>query len=153
MIYPDAVSAIARSEESRPKRLRRADVAALRALYATAYDVSREMVEETSKGRWVGSTTVWLPRKKAEIAAAKLGRATPGVTVVAQWTTRHVVGLDVIITAEQSIGPRARSFRLKVAEHRFRGSTTETQFCREVSHAVRLGLGWCAQKTREQSDG
>lgn len=135
MIHPDAEAAIERSEEYQPKRLRRADVAALRTLYANAMYTRSE--------RWEGKATVWLPREKARRAAAKLGRPTPGVTVAAKWTTRHVVGLDVIITAHRTLGARSRNFKLKIIEHRFRGTTGETQFCREVAHAVRLGLGWC----------
>lgn len=140
MIHPDAQQAIERSEDWRPKRLRRDDVAALRALYAQVMACQQD-------GWEARQVTIWLPRGKSERAVARLGKATPAVTVKAKWGTRHVLGLDVTVTAHMELGARARNFKLKVAEHRFRAETGQTQFCRETAHAVRLGLGWCAWKT------
>jgi len=146
VIIPDAVSALERSEDFAPKRLKRSDVANLRDLYAAAYAAPRNIDEKTRTGAWVKRVTVWLPRDKKSVTVAKLGRGTPGVSVTANWSLRHVVGLDVTIVAHQCYGGR-RDFKLKVAEHRFRTTTNQTQFCREIASAVRRGLGWCAWKT------
>jgi hypothetical protein len=133
---PDASTAIERSEDLQPKRLRRTDVAMLRDLYAQAYACQHE--------GWTAKRTIWFPREAARIAAGKLGRPTPGVVVDAKWTKRHVLGLDVVITAYERIG--RPGVYLKVAEHRFRAGTKRTQFCREIAHAARQGLGWCGYR-------
>ena len=146
MIYPDSQRAIERSGEHRPKRLRRDDVASMRTLYASGM-ANQEGNRWTT---WKGGTTIWLPRERIYRAAAKLGKPTPGVAIEAKWTVRHVLGLDVIVTAHRSLGG-PHNFKLKVAEHRFRGTTSETQFCREVSHAVRLGLGWLIWREEAQN--
>lgn len=134
MIDPDFQSKLEDAEEHAPKRLSRKDVADIRALL-------NEAKTKFPNTHWTGRRTFWLARSKDERAIARLGRAAPCVVVTAAWSHKHEFGLDVEATAHCAIG-RPQAFRLRVGRHRFRHLTSCSQFSREVSHLIRLGLGW-----------
>jgi hypothetical protein len=117
-----------------PKRLTRKDVAEVRALFVEAKRAYPSLA-------WNAKRTLWLDRGKGERAAARLGRPAPCVVIVATWSKNHEVGLDVKVTAHAAIGA-SDDWKIRVGTHRFRNATSVQQFAREVSHLVRLGLGW-----------
>lgn len=138
MISRDNESRILAAEEFAPQRLRRADVAHLRLLFQSAHEALRAARWE----KWTGDATVFLMRGKGAIALGRLGQDQPRVWVHAKWYKVHEVGLDVKVQAFAFSG-RFISENIHIGDHRFRVSSTEAQFTREVSHLVRLGLGWC----------
>lgn len=156
MIEPQSASTLKRCEELAPKRLARCDVADLRRLYDEAWTaLSRGPVipplpngRPGFNGAWVERHTIYLTRKTRERTIGRLagGFGFPRAELKLQWTRVDTIGLNV--TVEAYVGGRIlkKDERLKVGTHRFRTSTTQIQFCREVSRMVRLGLGW----TKEQ---
>lgn len=144
MLSPENDSHIRASEEHAPRRLARADVAQLRDLYAGAFGLTGE-----PHLGFKDKVSIFLDRNPGARALARLGRERPRCQVDVAWTQARKGGewgLDVTVTAvatgvlNRLETPTSRS--LKVGTHRFRKTTTQTQFCREVSHLVRLGLGW-----------
>ncbi len=136
MIEPTAKHALEQSERHRPARLARTDVAAIRDLYARLW--ARPLDGHRN------SLTIWLPRGDRERAAARLGRHTPAVTIEGEWRVKQALSLDLVIRAHSLKNDPQRNWKLKIAHHRFRNVNTQNyQFVREVTRAVRLGLGWC----------
>lgn len=138
MLDPQNSSHILASEEHAPSRLSRTDVAQLRDLYDYAFGYTGDDRAHIKKK----SLTLYLERGNGARALARLGRERPRCHIQAAWTQARKGGewgLDVTVVAT-AIGPTTRD--LKIGTHRFRKTTTQTQFCREVSHLVRLGLGW-----------
>jgi hypothetical protein len=145
---------IRRCEDYAPKRLARADVAAFREMYAQAMEAHRH---SRHKG-YRGSLFVALSRDRRKRGIALLGRTFPGCRVTAEWTQERKNGewgLNVVVRGISvrrdgvPISPgqthregNAYVGALPIGRHRFRKASTQTQFCREVSHMVRLGLGW-----------
>ena len=134
MLDPTNEEHIRRSERYAPLRLARADVASFRDLYVRAYAA----VESPAQYR----VTIYLERGKGGRTLARLGRDRPRCVVSATWAQKRKDGewgLDVTVVAfSAGIGRN----QMKVGTHRFRKTSTRTQFCREISHLVRLGLGW-----------
>lgn len=123
-----------------PSRLARSDVAALRDLY-------RRAVEARHSEAFHGTASIFFTRDKAQRGLARLGAPQPRCYVQVRWRKEHEWGLDTRVTAHGADG----NTWITVAEHRFRSSTTEAQFCRSVSRYVRHGLGW-AVATHHQKE-
>lgn len=155
MIDPKNRDHVERAEEYAPKRLARADVAKFRALYEKAYAVS-----DVGREGYKTSAAIFLERGRAARTIGRLGNTRPCCRVTLAWsqTKKHGEwGLDLSVTAvsvtKRDTPPAGRTrtrrtsdgrwiSELTIGKHRFRKSSTQTQFCREVSHLVRLGLGW-----------
>jgi hypothetical protein len=154
MIDPGNRPHIERSEDWAPKRLARADVAAFRKLYVD----SMNAFASGAPGAFNGRVLIVLKRDKRSRAMARLGHTQPSCRVTAQWTQERkngewglnvkVHGISVSTGAPLNGGRTERErdgawvSTLPIGKHRFRKASTQTQFCREVSHLVRLGLGW-----------
>jgi hypothetical protein len=130
------------SKQEAPARLARADVATIRRLYEEAWCTSPR-----ARGEWKQSVSILFERNRRVRTAARLGRLYPHCRVEARWsipTSGKAWGLNVTVTGvsvfRDSDGSAWRS--MEIGSHRFRAATSQAQFCREVSHLVRLGLGW-----------
>lgn len=147
MLTPHNEPHIKKSKPFAPKRLARRDVAAIRGLRHDAWDAH-------DAGRHKGyeaKLVIFLTRRERERTVGRLGRNMPRVVIHARWSQmkKHGPwGLDVQVWAHAVAGSDVRE--LQVGTHRFRTDSRLTQFCREVSHLARLGLGWSARFSRSR---
>lgn len=133
MINPDSESLLRETETYAPARLARSDVDALRRLYEQAWS--------TQLRDWTSQLNVFVDRRTARRTLARLGHPEPCITIRVCWSVLHELGLDVEVVAHTRLGA-SQSRRLRIGTHRFRCTSTQAQFCREVARLVRLGLGW-----------
>lgn len=140
MINADRCAELEDCQPYAPKRLVRKDVAAIRDLYRRAW---RAQYQHKT---WSDGVTICLSRDPVRRAVAKLGSPVAAVTVKAAWSLHQELGLDVQFHAHMALG-RDQANKIFIGKHRFRRSSSETQFCREVARMVRLGLGWLRFET------
>lgn len=117
-----------------PARLSREDVAAIRQMYDRLW-------QKRVPGQGA-SHLVPLVREQRRRTLMKLGATGAVAEVEAEWSTgtKNRIGCDVVVYSARASGQQ-RQLRQKVATHRFRTSTTQRQFTREVCHYVRTALG------------
>ena len=133
-----------------PKRLPRADVGALRMLYHRAFSVMPSDLSDkvgVAKHPWSTKLTIYVTRDRRERSLARLrgGQDHARVELTVEWYKIEALGLNVTVWAYSPHKYGENS--VKVGEHRFRPTTTVTEFCRQLSMLVRHGIGW----SREQN--
>lgn len=130
-----------------PKRLPRADVASLRELYQRAFTkIPWPQAEHGSLAGWSTKLVIYATRNRRERSMARLrgGHDTARVELTAQWYMIEALGLNVEAWAYSP--HRYGQDSLKVGTHRFRPTTTQAEFCRQLSLLVRYGIGWCRER-------
>lgn len=152
MLTSQNQSLLEQAETYAPARLARADVAALRQLYDQAFYFyeNHALVPVFKLPAWRQELRLYLDRDTKRRALARLGQKVyPHVIVAAQWTFKHVWGLQVDVKAYQQIcnDKHTAVMSLTVGEHRFRDRSSRASFVREISRYVRLGFGWSLLST------
>lgn len=136
-----------RCEPYVPKRLPRADVAALRLLYQRAFSQIPEPSDwSKDEAPWSTLLTIYVTRDRRERSLARLrgGRDTARVELKVEWYKIEMFGLNVDVWAYSP--HRYGQDSLRVGTHRFRPTTTSAEFCRQLSMLVRYGIGWCRER-------
>jgi len=128
-------------ERLAPARLRRAEVAALRALYNRAWSWLHAHEHMTSDPpAWEAMTTVLLDRERSAQALARIGAPVPAGTVTVAWTRNRAWGLDATFRAHTRLGA-ANDRITEMGRHRFRTEVTQGEFCRITAQYLRRALG------------